>query len=396
MFFTDTNTMPIQEKYIGKDKDTLEIESLFQKIKEVYRPTAPDAAVKLFKNLGEVASRKFGFKEINFWITNADNIDAFTFIKNDEVNNLLLSPRVAYKFDTKTYIAIVSFSKGAILRLNAGELTAVFLHEIGHHFSRKVVLLNLSDGLSINNKALEELRKSEAVVDFDDPSQQSAFYKLMKGTLYYLKELWFDILYIFGQVVDLRFSHLYPHMIFQIIYRVFEGLINKLYPFKTYTRTYNQEEILADSFATVHGYGPELVSAVSVIEEESLENVLQNKSKFMDFLYTWLAYNYIGIILPIDSLMNPIQSSHRANAQIDVLYRELEDIDTTDKKSRDKILNDIDTLKKMYEARLSHNGQKIARWRWTYQYNRFVWCMHMWNAGYNVPIDFEKLKKVFG
>lgn len=399
MFFAqdiNTSSEVIQEKYVGKDESTLEIERLFEEIKKIYRPNAPEQSISIFKKISDVASRKFGFKEITFWLTNEDSINAFTFIKNDEVNNLLLSPRVAYKFDTKTYVAIISLSKGALLRLNAGELTAVLLHEIGHHFSRKVVLLNMSDGFSINNKALNELRKSDALVDFDDPSQQSTFYKLMKGTLFYLKEVWFDMLYLIDKLIDLRFASLYPYQILQVIYRLFEGVINKLYPFKVYRRVYDAEEVLSDSFATVHGYGPELVSAVSNIEEEALENVLNNRNPTMDALYTWIVHSYLGFFIPNETFAFQVQSSHRANAQIDVLYRELEDISTTDKKSRDAILKDIEDLKRMYDARTDKNVRKVANMRWTYHYNKLVWCMHIWNAGYNVPIDFEKLKKVFG
>ena len=398
MFFTQyikqrPTSNIIQERYIGKDSATLEIEKLFEKVKSVYSINNTDAAIKVLSQIGVIAARKFGFKEITFWLTKDKDVNAYTFIRNNEVNNLVLSPKTAYKFDTKTYTAVISFSRGAIEKLTPGELTAVLLHEIGHHFSRKVVLLNISDAMGINNRAIREIQKADSVIDYEDPKSESVFYRLLKGPLYLIKEIWFDLLFFIYWFHDLRFSSFVP---LQVLSRLAEGIIRKLYPFKTYERTYDREEILSDSFATIHGYGPELVSAVSNIEEEAMDTMYGNTSPFLDGIVTWIVHMYIGSIFPTESMASPIMSVNRASAQLDVLYRELEDIDSTDEKAKMQILKDIRDIEDTYTVYTDRNVGKIAKYRWTHHYNKLIWCMRLWNSGYNVQFDYEKMKKVFG
>ena len=147
------NYTPVTEAYFGKSKDLLEVEKLIQVI--VDRFTVPFKQVghrildavkvnksKENKKIEELLCKQFGFKEMVLHWDGSNVVNAYTVthgilkLADDSEPALPLANGDGTYYDSKhKYICVVNVYAGLVdAKVNAEEITACILHEIGHNF----------------------------------------------------------------------------------------------------------------------------------------------------------------------------------------------------------------------------------------------------------------------
>ncbi len=385
--------VPVNEAYFGKTKDILAIEKQIGVIRKKYNGTS------MVYYSGEYNTDKEVLK-LNRLFEKAFGFYCFslTFVKDDRVNAMTVP--VAYKYDTRDNlfdkdklekISFVDkdgmhFSKNNNLCITSfvytglffnpsftdGEITAVLLHEIGHNFAECIdpqiatnscILTNIMLGMDIVELVMSML------------SQDYLAKTMSKGRVPGLSLITrnnsFD-----KTMEDFRHNMVYAGKPATTIFATFEtcnaimnrilGIVNTVTMLLQITRLpeyllakfvasiikpfgYRNEKI-ADRFATMYGYGPELTSAL--MKMETKDTVIERMCPFlanMAKLVPFFLHIVLGVFDPhpktSERLMDQIRAlEHEVkNSNVDPklkkeLQRQIDEI----YKQRDKLIHDVD------------------------------------------------------
>lgn len=137
----------IEEAYIGKTDTLLEIEKQFEAIRENTKVGQDIAAKPEVQKLNRLVEKQFGMDIFSFRVDQESKLNGYTNIianKFDisleiDMKKLIVgSQDSGYRFKKNNNLCIVTtFSSGLLYKENitGEELTAVLLHEIGHNFA---------------------------------------------------------------------------------------------------------------------------------------------------------------------------------------------------------------------------------------------------------------------
>lgn len=398
MFIKDMTTT-VNETYFGKSKELEIIEKSFDKA--IQSKDKIDAA-----SLGVVAKqlqKKFGFDNVSIGIDKTPELNAYTYIDIADIKKMRIKTSEGYKaMPGNTCNILIVYSPSMLSGVLSGkELTAITLHEIGHQFAAK----RISNSSSLRHMAsyirgLSELDKIIKIASQETNSIADMFMMIRRVISKLTEDAVFAIKYVINTLILLKDILKTPTLkdTYNLIGDTskFSRIMNYIKNFdmvKKPVRVHDLEEEMADSFATIYGYGPELASALTKIEAADIDDNFDPYDNSFYNLYIFIPiYTLLSYICTTDSGV-AIQTSKRVYAQLLTLRKEINDINT-DAKTKKRILADIDELEKVYGKYIDERIEAAERNKvksTTDRYNEEFWNRVLTNKRDNELFSYNKL-----
>lgn len=398
MFIKDMTTA-VNETYFGKSKELEIIEKSFDKA--IQSKDKIDAS-----SLGIVAKqlqKKFGFDNVSIGIDKTPGLNAYTYIDIADIKKMKIKTSEGYKaLPGNTCSILVVFSPAMLSGVLSGkELTAITLHEIGHQFASKRILNSSSlRYMASYIRGLSELDKIIRIASQETNSIADMFMMIRRVISKLTEDAVFAIKYVINTLILLKDILKTPTL--KDTYNLI-GDSTKSNRIMTYIKNFDKvkkpikvhdlEEEMADSFATIYGYGPELASALTKIEASDIDEEFDPYDNSFYNLYIYIPiYTLLSYICTSDSGI-AIQTSRRVYAQLLTLRKEMNDINT-DAKTKKRILADIDELEKVYGKYIDERIEAAERNKVksaTDRYNEEFWNRVLTNKRDNELFSYNKL-----
>lgn len=398
MFIKDMTTA-INETYFGKSKELELIEKSFDKA--IQSKNKIDAS-----SLGIVAKqlqKKFGFDNVSIGIDKSPGLNAYTYIDIADIKKMKIKTSEGYKaLPGNTCSILVVFSPAMLSGVLSGkELTAITLHEIGHQFASKRILNSSSlRYMASYIRGLSELDKIIRIASQETNSIADMFMMIRRVISKLTEDAVFAIKYVINTLILLKDILKTPTL--KDTYNLIgdstksNRIMNYIKNFdkvKKPIKVHDLEEEMADSFATIYGYGPELASALTKIEASDIDEEFDPYDNSFYNLYIYIPiYTLLSYICTSDSGI-AIQTSRRVYAQLLTLRKEMNDI-KTDVKTKKRILADIDELEKVYGKYIDERIEAAERNKVksaTDRYNEEFWNRILTNKRDNELFSYNKL-----
>lgn len=398
MFIKDMTTA-VNETYFGKSKELELIEKSFDKA--IQSKDKIDAS-----SLGIVAKqlqKKFGFDNVSIGIDKTPGLNAYTYIDIADIKKMKIKTSEGYKaLPGNTCSILVVFSPAMLSGVLSGkELTAITLHEIGHQFASKRILNSSSlRYMASYIRGLSELDKIIRIASQETNSIADMFMMIRRVISKLTEDAVFAIKYVINTLILLKDILKTPTLkdTYNLIgdstksNRIM-NYIKNFDKFKKPIKVHDLEEEMADSFATIYGYGPELASALTKIEASDIDEEFDPYDNSFYNLYIYIPiYTLLSYICTSDSGI-AIQTSRRVYAQLLTLRKEMNDINT-DAKTKKRILADIDELEKVYGKYIDERIEAAERNKVksaTDRYNEEFWNRVLTNKRDNELFSYNKL-----
>lgn len=398
MFIKDMTTA-VNETYFGKSKELEIIEKSFDKA--IQSKDKIDAS-----SLGIVAKqlqKKFGFDNVSIGIDKTPGLNAYTYIDIADIKKMKIKTSEGYKaLPGNTCSILVVFSPAMLSGVLSGkELTAITLHEIGHQFASKRILNSSSlRYMASYIRGLSELDKIIRIASQETNSIADMFMMIRRVISKLTEDAVFAIKYVINTLILLKDILKTPTL--KDTYNLI-GDSTKSNRIMSYIKNFDKvkkpikvhdlEEEMADSFATIYGYGPELASALTKIEASDIDEEFDPYDNSFYNLYIYIPiYTLLSYICTSDSGI-AIQTSRRVYAQLLTLRKEMNDINT-DAKTKKRILADIDELEKVYGKYIDERIEAAERNKVksaTDKYNEEFWNRVLTNKRDNELFSYNKL-----
>lgn len=398
MFIKDMTTA-VNETYFGKSKELEIIEKSFDKA--IQSKDKIDAS-----SLGIVAKqlqKKFGFDNVSIGIDKTPGLNAYTYIDIADIKKMKIKTSEGYKaLPGNTCSILVVFSPAMLSGVLSGkELTAITLHEIGHQFASKRILNSSSlRYMASYIRGLSELDKIIRIASQETNSIADMFMMIRRVISKLTEDAVFAIKYVINTLILLKDILKTPTL--KDTYNLIgdstksNRIMNYIKNFdkvKKPIKVHDLEEEMADSFATIYGYGPELASALTKIEASDIDEEFDQYDNSFYNLYIYIPiYTLLSYICTSDSGI-AIQTSRRVYAQLLTLRKEMNDINT-DAKTKKRILADIDELEKVYGKYIDERIDAAERNKvksTTDRYNEEFWNRVLTNKRDNELFSYNKL-----
>lgn len=398
MFIKDMTTA-VNETYFGKSKELEIIEKSFDKA--IQSKNKIDAS-----SLGIVAKqlqKKFGFDNVSIGIDKSPGLNAYTYIDIADIKKMKIKTSEGYKaLPGNTCSILVVFSPAMLSGVLSGkELTAITLHEIGHQFASKRILNSSSlRYMASYIRGLSELDKIIRIASQETNSIADMFMMIRRVISKLTEDAVFAIKYVINTLILLKDILKTPTLkdTYNLIgdstkFNRIMNYINNFDKVKKPIKVHDLEEEMADSFATIYGYGPELASALTKIEASDIDEEFDPYDNSFYNLYIYIPiYTLLSYICTTDSGV-AIQTSRRVYAQLLTLRKEMNDINT-DAKTKKRILADIDELEKAYGKYIDERIEAAERNKVksaTDRYNEEFWNRVLTNKRDNELFSYNKL-----
>lgn len=398
MFIKDMTTA-VNETYFGKSKELEIIEKSFDKA--IQSKDKIDAS-----SLGIVAKqlqKKFGFDNVSIGIDKTPGLNAYTYIDIADIKKMKIKTSEGYKaLPGNTCSILVVFSPAMLSGVLSGkELTAITLHEIGHQFASKRILNSSSlRYMASYIRGLSELDKIIRIASQETNSIVDMFMMIRRVISKLTEDAVFAIKYVINTLILLKDILKTPTLkdTYNLIgdstkFSRIMNYINNFDKVKKPIKVHDLEEEMADSFATIYGYGPELASALTKIEASDIDEEFDPYDNSFYNLYIYIPiYTLLSYICTSDSGI-AIQTSRRVYAQLLTLRKEMNDI-KTDAKTKKRILADIDELEKVYGKYIDERIEAAERNKvksTTDRYNEEFWNRVLTNKRDNELFSYNKL-----
>ena len=398
MFIKDMTTA-VNETYFGKSKELEIIEKSFDKA--IQSKDKIDAS-----SLGIVAKqlqKKFGFDNVSIGIDKSPGLNAYTYIDIADIKKMKIKTSEGYKaLPGNTCSILVVFSPAMLSGVLSGkELTAITLHEIGHQFASKRILNSSSlRYMASYIRGLSELDKIIRIASQETNSIADMFMMIRRVISKLTEDAVFAIKYVINTLILLKDILKTPTLkdTYNLIGNSTKSnrIMNYIKNFdkvKKPIKVHDLEEEMADSFATIYGYGPELASALTKIEASDIDEEFDPYDNSFYNLYIYIPiYTLLSYICTSDSGI-AIQTSRRVYAQLLTLRKEMNDI-KTDAKTKKRILADIDELEKVYGKYIDERIEAAERNKVksaTDRYNEEFWNRVLTNKRDNELFSYNKL-----
>lgn len=398
MFIKDMTTA-VNETYFGKSKELEIIEKSFDKA--IQSKDKIDAS-----SLGVVAKqlqKKFGFDNVSIGIDKSPGLNAYTYIDIADIKKMKIKTSEGYKaLPGNTCSILVVFSPAMLSGVLSGkELTAITLHEIGHQFASKRILNSSSlRYMASYIRGLSELDKIIRIASQETNSIADMFMMIRRVISKLTEDAVFAIKYVINTLILLKDILKTPTLkdTYNLIgdstkFNRIMNYINNFDKVKKPIKVHDLEEEMADSFATIYGYGPELASALTKIEASDIDEEFDPYDNSFYNLYIYIPiYTLLSYICTSDSGI-AIQTSRRVYAQLLTLRKEMNYINT-DAKTKKRILADIDELEKVYGKYIDERIEAAERNKVksaTDRYNEEFWNRVLTNKRDNELFSYNKL-----
>lgn len=360
----------LQELYVGKIKELKEIESLIGKARSRYMGETYTGGMiifsKEFEKINRLFEDLFGFKNFSLLIDGTSIINAYTrpiayaidIAPQFRLQKNLMVSNTGFKYKKEAgYCCIVYITTGMLLNkaFSNAEIVAMILHEIGHNFqsvlndthyyftdcigAMRFLAVFLEQYVqygpvkasidTIGFAAQSSNFAKDFLIKLTDLSVKSPMILSAIGGINLIKSVLIDLNINMSYVVNLFMRHITLPATF--VASILKRLFNPLG---------RSAEQIADSFATIYGYGPDLSSAFNKISEKGAGIEMQNLLYSCPILGQLIA----SYDLSTEILLTGIDEHPPFISRIGLvkanLTRELKDT-SLDPKMKQKILNDI-------------------------------------------------------
>ena len=288
--------MVVQEVYIGRIS---EIEALFNQLSLV-RELCVNKKSSLARNIDKLEKMVedfWGFKAFSFKIIETKHCDAYSIpvcnALDIDPNNMFISVKTGYRFIKEAKVASMLYiSKGCMLsNMTNEELFAVFLHEIGHSFVqrspaveamyetyKKSALVALLFETLITALPMYWMNIFNVIRDwsisFNATRKLSVYFKKVKNKIPIIRNISTDK--AFAGLNDMLSDHMYK-VFTPGNYNAYKNQRDKIIKKRDkdikagkeflHNNPYGRaQERLADDFATIYGFGPQLGTVLLKIE----------------------------------------------------------------------------------------------------------------------------------
>lgn len=384
------------EAYFGKSKELLEIENQIGIIRRKFSGGTyfgdwnGDPDVLRLNRLFEKAFNIYCFSTLiergasynAFTIPIAFNWDTLQFINPTRIKKMTIVDEKGMKFKNENKFAIECHIYSGLLfdsDLSDGEITGIILHEIGHNFAEaldnkiavnSMLFCSFETVLQIINIILNKtINVKAAVSSLTRFNFLNKFMADLRENIYNSDlKVFVTISHTFDGIIALindgilnlaTLMSAFPNAaIAQIPVRVIQGLTKMVFKPTAY-----RNEKIADRFATMHGYGPELTSALSKMQLSA--NGMQFKQAIVD-ASPFLGYALNLFPTLVSCLCSPFDEhpiwAERLEDQIRALEYELKksDYDPKMKKEIKVQLDQIRNLKNSIIKQSSNLGTEDA------------------------------------
>ena len=340
----------ISEAYFGKLPFLLEVEKALHELRQpkyLGKLNDIDSCAPV-QRINRLMEQGFGMDVFALQIDKSEYVDAYTkkiAIKYDvaldmEIEKLVTaSPSTGYRFIPNNNLClIVTLSLGLLkYDFTDAEIVAIMLHEIGHNFADAI-----HEGIRIDNKDLVNLmyKYTIDIVIMTIVDQHKPFTALKilrnwskkKNTSKYLvkknRNIRFNPLRGIGKAIGAKCTD-FKDFCKGVVKRYFKYgdleqqlKLAKIYGIDKKARASldRQDEVLADKFAGIYGYGPEQGSALL-----KLDNIESKSARFVNRLPGGKKKNekYDKLLIGINKYDEHPHTIQRINEEINVLKYEL-------------------------------------------------------------------------
>lgn len=369
----------INEAYFGKTDALKELEEAIGALRADYSFKRDYTATPEIKRIENAVMKQFNMEYFSFNIIPQNIPNAFTYTigtrfdiaKEDQVSKYVIADqKKGYKFkDGNGFVIIVAIYGGVLAdpRFTDAEIVAIMLHEIGHNFADAI-----SNDIKVGNYEYYEnywkivilrailILKPTLIKDLkfyrdnqNEYQKKKKENEKPKGRLYAFTQ------YTLGKVRDIKFNTK------MFIRQLVKGIINSvvgpgyIWTNKKSTGDYNddkksiksaagrQNEVIADKFAAIYGYGPEQFSVLQKLDSTVFpaEEVIRSLP-FGEVLYK------NNVMNSLDYFKNDVHPDiiQRCNTMIESLKFELKkkNLDPIMRKIIEKQLKEMEDLKAEY------------------------------------------------
>ena len=288
----------IEEAYKGKSKQLLDLEKMIGENRKKYYNTFkvggsyytdPD-----FEKIGDKIASIFGFKYCDFNLVNDPSMNAFTVPcgfsitnnSNGKITQRILTDKDNIKYDRSQISCIIRLTSGLYTNktFTDGEIMGLIIHEVGHNFQHGVnnclkmysvfmyfmnmasIVVNVGSGNLVGALQSIIMKDSEVRSNVNKWAKKSN----LGGVINVFGNILGFIRVIISEVLELtgRLTLGIPAGLINIASIIATGVSNPLTlivgilsaPIK------KGAENVSDDFAASHGYGAELISALSKID----------------------------------------------------------------------------------------------------------------------------------
>ena len=333
---------PINEAYFGKTKGVKKIEEAIKALRHKYK-FDPKKGMdnkkckeimddKLFENFCDAIKDAFGFEKVYGGFDTENYLNAYTYPITEERYGLMYdrfeTTEEGIRFKKELHAKSMIVATAPLFfnsKLTSAELTAIFLHEIGHSFKQAVIPVEtcldlLKDGLNF------------VIFNFLSITRHTA-QEMLRSPLETITNL----------IAVIKAS---PEAKERIRKR-WPSLFEKLWRFQANISPSTRyiDEKFADHFATMYGYGTELSSSLVKIDYDIKNTGFPPK----DFFQSFLGCIDLTMDLMFDS--HPVLAA-RLKSTINILEREIDKNNNLPKSEKDRIrkqIRDINVLALQYQ-----------------------------------------------
>lgn len=288
----------LAEAYKGKSKPLLELEKMIGENRKKYYGTFKVGGGyytdKDFEKIGNKIAKIFNFKVVDFNLVNDPAMNAFTVpagfsvAANSKLTNSIVTKSkdtMYYKYDNLSAVIRVSSGLWTSREFTDGEITAIIIHEVGHNFQHEVnsglkkyaicmyfvkmynFIIQCFTGVGIPS-ALAGFIKSDselrvAANRFAKDSGMGPLINLCGGILGFVRIIIYEILELYR-----RLTLGIPAGLVSMSNLILNSISNPIALLISIAMTPlgKAGENVSDVWAAEHGYGPELVSALTKME----------------------------------------------------------------------------------------------------------------------------------
>ena len=368
----------LDEAYFKKSKKLLEMEKAISDIRSAYmgdigneligaRSPGKIETSREWIKLKTLIEEQFGFYSVNLVLDRTTLPNAYTlpitctFDGSFEASKAFYTDNTGFKYKPEyRYCTLIGITEGMMFHkdLSPGEILSILLHEIGHNFDTTcfthlppltavLMVLEVIESLKIGvMKMKPDLILNALVTLFTSTVNtrrvaSKGLDKIIQG------ELW--CIYDCFQAIMMIPRDLLTKLIFiplGTIMAPIQGILTAIatsgaIPYINWIYGYSKENY-SDKFASMHGYGPELVSAMN----KSFRKPLGSETVIGSIPIIGHLYGLYGIFFTMMSGLfdtHPVPSA-RIEACVSIIEHDLSD-SRLDKKTKDQIRKDISKIR---------------------------------------------------
>ena len=370
------NQIAINEVYFGKTKDIQELQyylaqwraNAFDSRNIIKRYNSDPWRIKFEDKMCDI----FGFANYELLVVPEKIVNAYTYnigtrfdITGGKLQKAVMTTKDGFKYDKSyKFSCITRVYEGIFLNdnINDAEVLAIILHEIGHNFQevmneKSLAFTSIEKTIDIINHIMRAisgniqelinlpffmLNNTNAMSNINIKINRIIYNNKILSSIQNTKD------FLTGKINSLFRWISLVMVIPSYISIILGNIINSLNPLSIFLNSiqYNDEK-LADSFATMYGYGPELSSGLGKIGYK----VYDSYSKINSILAIPL---YI-IVLPLDCHPDTIT---RMKTQVSYLEKELTN-GVHDKATKQEIKNSINEINKCIDDIVNTKTYKL-------------------------------------